>query len=119
WLFGGGAFMSYQNPLFVRFFDTLESDVFDVFFMYGVTGILGYTVCLIASVRPFLLRPWMFFPIALLWGHSAFAGHVFFNGLGATLIVIILAVGSKFEENKNAATRMRGNSTRRGNGFRR
>ncbi len=92
WLFGGGAFLSYQNPQLVRSFDTLESDVFDVFFMYGLLGLTIYLAGLIFSVRAFWRSPWMLLPVALLWGHSFFAGHVVFNGLGATLLVFFLAM---------------------------
>lgn len=108
WFFGGGAFLSYQNPLFVKSFDTLESDVFDVFFMYGFVGVIFYAVCLFSSARPFISKPWMLLPVALLWGHSLLAGHVLFSGLGATLIVIILAIGLRFKENIVVSSRTDG-----------
>lgn len=92
WLFGGGAFLSYQSPQLVRSFDTLESDLADVFFMYGLLGLTIYLTGLAISVRAFWRSPWMLLPVALLWGHSTFAGHVLFNGLGATLLVLFLAM---------------------------
>lgn len=117
WLFGGGAFLSFQNPLFVRGFDTLESDFFDVFFMYGLVGLACYLACLIASLRSFLLSPWMLLPIVLLWGHSILAGHVLFNGLGATLIVMTLAIGTQFRESKALKMRGVGSKTGRADGL--
>lgn len=101
WVFGGGAFLSFQNPLWVKSFDTLETDFFDVLFMYGLVGLICYAFCFFFSVRSFLGSPWMLLPIILLWGHSAFAGHVLFNGFGVTLIVLILAIGTRFKEYKD------------------
>lgn len=61
----------------------------------------------------------MLLPIVLLWGHSVFAGHVLFNGLGATLIVMILAIGTTFKECKELGKRTSGRVAKSGNGLRR
>ncbi|MGV2874166.1 hypothetical protein, partial [Colwellia sp. E150_009] len=41
-LFGGGAFVSFPSSTNVASFDTLETDFFDLFFMYGILGLGVY-----------------------------------------------------------------------------
>lgn len=103
WVFGSGAFLSFQNPLRVKSLDTLETDFMDVFFMYGLVGLIFYVFCFFISTKPYLKSPWMLLPIVMLWGHSAIAGHVLFNGLGATLMVMVIAMGTKFQDHKSFA----------------
>lgn len=92
-LFGGGAFLSFQDPLQATSFDTLETDPFDLLFMYGLFG-LGIYVCLTAAGGWLLVKyPLMLLGLALLIGHSVFAGHVLFNAMSSTLLAIMLAIG--------------------------
>ena len=93
-LFGSGAFISYQNPLFVTSFDTLETDLFDVFFMYGLVGVsvfLGFW-----GYIGFCLRKNFIFLLAftLLFFHSIIAGHVLFNGMSSFAIVVLFLVST-------------------------
>lgn len=119
WVFGGGAFLSFQNPLWVRTFDTLETDFFDVFFIYGLVGLTGYALFLFLSVKPFLRAPFMLVPTVLLWGHSAFAGHVLFNGLGATLVVLVFVIGIWFKDKKDVSSLVKASRSGSRNGYRR
>lgn len=101
--FGGGSYMSFQNPKWVRAFDTLETDFFDVFYMYGLVGLICYTYFLFRLLRPFVQSLYLMLPAVLLCAHSVFAGHVLFNGFGATLMVLILALGTSFDSHRHIA----------------
>ena len=101
--FGGGHYMSFQNPKWVRTFDTLETDFFDVFYMYGIVGLICYTCFLFLLIRPFVQRLYLLLPTVLLCAHSVLAGHVLFNGLAATLMVLILALGTSFNGHRHIA----------------
>lgn len=90
-LFGGGIFVSFQDPLIAHSVDYLETDLFDVFFIYGVVGLAAYfalwTLILGKSSR-FI---GMLLPVSMLLLHSMAAGHVFFNGLFVQLVIAISA----------------------------
>ncbi|MGF1843531.1 O-antigen ligase family protein [Vibrio clamense] len=93
-LSGLGVFVSFQELNDKVFYDTLESDVLDIFFMYGAIGFsLVFTFyCMMLSVvrRNFILL----LSVILLVFHSFLAGHVLFNGMTSSLFVLILAVHS-------------------------
>ena len=82
--FGGGAFISFR-PYYVdgMVFDQLETDIFDVFFMYGIIGAIAYLSCIgffltkaIKTKNMFLTLVTLFFSF-----HSILAGHIIFDGI--------------------------------------
>lgn len=101
-LFGGGAFLSFQSPSLVTGFDTLETDVFDVLFMYGVFGalfLLGMYVYILVK----LMRNWILFLAAILCiFHSLLAGHVIFNGMSSLCVIILCVLATcNFEQSSD------------------
>lgn len=99
-LFGGGAFLSFQSPSLATGYDTLETDVFDALFMYGMFGalfLLGMYIYILVK----LIRNWILFLAATLCIlHSLLAGHVIFNGMSSLCVVILCVLARcNFEEN--------------------
>jgi hypothetical protein len=93
-LFGSGAFLSFQNPDYVRIYDTLETDLFDVLFMYGLVGVTIFLT--LFSYIGYCLRKYFIFILAftVLFFHSIVAGHVLFNGMSSFPIVVLFLVSS-------------------------
>lgn len=93
-LFGMGAYTSFQNPLFVREFDTLETDFFDLLFMYGLLSVISFLG--IIGVVLFKLRKYkvLFLGMLLLSLHSIIAGHVLFNGMSSVCFALFICVAS-------------------------
>jgi hypothetical protein len=102
-VFGSGAFLSFQDPSYVSTFDTLETDIFDVLFMYGIIGVFVYLfafsrlIVLLSKTSVFLLA------VSLLFLHSLVAGHVLFNGL-STFVIAILSVVANYLKQKKVNT---------------
>ncbi|WP_351124390.1 O-antigen ligase family protein [Shewanella sp. T24-MNA-CIBAN-0130] len=92
-LFGSGAFVSYQVPE-IAIYDTLETDLFDVLFMYGIVGVSFFLTFLVYIV--FSLRKHFIFLLAavLLFSHSIIAGHVIFNGMSSFAIVVLFIISN-------------------------
>lgn len=94
-IFGGGAFLSFQAPSLMRGYDTLETDVFDVLFMYGIVGLVfllsiyTYILCRLRKDKV------LFLSATLCILHSILAGHVIFNGM-SSLCVVVLFVLSRY-----------------------
>ncbi len=91
--FGAGSFMSFRNPdESIMAFRTLESDFLDIFFFYGVIGLIIYFIFFLgiivngfrAKIRPMLLLIWI-----LLFSHSLLAGHILFNGMSILVILTL------------------------------
>jgi hypothetical protein len=99
-VFGSGAFLSFQDPSYVSTFDTLETDIFDVLFMYGIIGVFVYLfafsrlIVLLSKTSVFLLA------VSLLFLHSLVAGHVLFNGLSTFVIAILSVVANYLKQKK-------------------
>lgn len=94
-LFGGGAFLSYQSPKLMSGYDTLETDFFDVLFMYGILGLiflLGIYTYILFKLRKEKI---LFLSATFCMSHSILAGHVIFNGM-SSLCIVILFVLSKY-----------------------
>lgn len=89
---GAGAFTSFQNPLDVARFDTLETDLFDLFFMYGLLSVI-YFLSLIIFVL-YKLRRYKIFLLSmlLLSLHSVIAGHVLFNGMSSVCFALFICI---------------------------
>ncbi|WP_158088302.1 O-antigen ligase family protein [Colwellia chukchiensis] len=101
-IIGSGAFLSFQNPLHVSAYDTLETDIFDILFMYGIVGV---TVYLLFFIRlTFLLKHYVIFLLAavLLFIHSLVAGHVIFNGLSVFVIAILRVLGRYLSQSQTS-----------------
>lgn len=94
-LFGSGSFLSYQNPIEIEAFDTLETDFFDILFMYGFLGLLAYLILFFYMLKKSLPEKKIFLIILLLFGHSAIAGHVLFNGMSGFLVSILFVIISR------------------------
>jgi hypothetical protein len=89
---GSGAFLSFQDPLNIEFFDTLETDFFDILFIYGIFGIALYIYCIFIvcwMLRKYKLFGFLFILIA---SHSLFAGHVIFNGMSVNAFGLLIAI---------------------------
>lgn len=78
---GGGSVLSFQNPVSTIYYDTLESDFFDLLFMYGFYGVVFYLVSFFAISMLLIKYPLMLVAHLMLFLHSIFAGHVVFNGM--------------------------------------
>ncbi|ANQ25222.1 O-antigen ligase family protein [Vibrio natriegens] len=93
-IFGSGAFLSFQDPSTVTSYDTLETDFFDVFFMYGFLGLSTYILfcgCLLFYFRD---KPLLLIASLLLILHSWLAGHVLFNGMSSMCFVFLFVSAS-------------------------
>lgn len=94
YFFGMGAYTSFQNPLFVKEFDTLETDLFDLFFMYGLIAVAVFMFMI--SIVLFNLRKYkiFFLGMLLLSLHSIIAGHVLFNGMSSVAFALFISISS-------------------------
>ncbi len=100
WFIGAGSYVSFQDPNAVLQYDTLESDVFDIFFMYGLAGVVAY--CLVFAYGAIILKQHIYFLLTwgLLFMHSLFAGHVIFNGMSITILAFLLAIGVSIRQGR-------------------
>ncbi|MFA0109249.1 hypothetical protein BCU49_011810 [Vibrio breoganii] len=91
-LIGSGAFLSFQSPDVVTGYDTLETDFFDILFMYGIVGLLF--IAMIGLYMIFKSRKDIVLFIATLLYilHSIIAGHVIFNGMSSICLVVLFVV---------------------------
>jgi len=103
WLFGKGSYFSFQNPTVSTGYDTLETDPFDVLFMYGIYGFSIYVAVLLITVRMNLSRPYILLGLVFLIVHSIVAGHVIFNGMSVTLLAAFMALGRVSRNNYTQA----------------
>lgn len=88
--FGLGAFLSFRLPSTTEPFDTLENDIFDIFFMYGILGLVFYfaiifkTILILLNSKQF---EWILFSSAI-FGYSMIAGHSVFNQTSGILLAL-------------------------------
>ena len=102
-LFGMGAYISFRNPYeIINGIDTLESDFADIFFMYGIIGLILYFIIIFLLIRSLFIKRLFFlcFIFFLFISHSLVAGHILFNGMSGTLfpILAILTISLKNKE---------------------
>ena len=97
-LFGSGAFLSFQDPSTVTAYDTLETDFFDVLFMYGFIGLSGYILFCGCLLYYFRYKPLLLITSILLVLHSWLAGHVLFNGMSSMCFVFLFVTASYFRK---------------------
>lgn len=100
YIFGAGAYASYQDVRNVIFFDTLETDLFDIFFMYGLFGASIYLLIFLILFLRGWRYPFVFLPSVLLFSHSLFAGHVLQNGLVCLLVPVLFAIAQDIGDRK-------------------
>ncbi|WP_075603536.1 O-antigen ligase family protein [Saccharicrinis aurantiacus] len=87
---GGGSFLSFRPLPCPQVFDTIETDLFDVFFFYGLIGVFIYIyffsyvlyIGIRNNARKVFVLGWCF-----LFAHSVLAGHIIFNGM--SLLVLL------------------------------
>lgn len=100
YIFGAGAYASYQDVKNVFVFDTLETDLFDIFFMYGLFGASIYLLIFLILLHRGWKYPFLFLPSVLLFAHSLFAGHVLQNGLVSLLVAVLFAIAQDIVDRK-------------------
>lgn len=100
-LAGAGASVSYQDISGQAAFDTLETDLFDVFFMYGVIGFLLYVGFFVLVAYRLRRRVFLLIGFLLVFAHSVLAGHVFFNGMNALLLALYCGISGVKERVRN------------------
>ncbi|MCC8172795.1 MAG: O-antigen ligase family protein [Parabacteroides sp.] len=96
---GGGYFLSFRNPFNLDYSisSILEADLWDVFYMFGIVGLIAYTALFFYGLRfprgkkrsaDYILKiAWI-----MLFLHSALAGHVLQNGMSVMVLVCILII---------------------------
>lgn len=90
---GFGAYISFRDPTnYHPSIDVLETDLGDLFFMYGISITLAYLAFIVWGIYKGINRKRYFLTLSflLLMTHSFMAGHVIFNGMSGTLVPIIL-----------------------------
>lgn len=96
-LFGAGAFISFQSYKGTNSFDTLETDLFDIFFMYGALGATVYLVVIVYLLYKLRLHGVLFLCALLISFHSLIAGHVMFNGMSSVPFAVLIALSTKIK----------------------
>lgn len=96
-IIGGGYFLSYRNPFNIayQYSPILEADLWDVFYMFGIIGIIAYFwLFLYGLLSPNKIKKSANYILKIGWiglfFHSAFAGHVIQNGQSVMMIVCLL-----------------------------
>jgi hypothetical protein len=98
-LFGGGAYYAYadyvSSSLIIR--KTLENDLFELFFSYGILTSISYVAIYFFALRESLRRGNKVIAVALslVFLHSITMGHVLFNGTSAITYALCLALAIK------------------------
>lgn len=94
-IIGFGSFVSFQDPtMIIESYDTLETDLFDIFFSYGLVGVVGYFYIIFKGIyRSVLVKNYSYFVIwMLLCLHSVFAGHVIFASFSALSVALLYSL---------------------------
>jgi O-antigen ligase like membrane protein len=92
-IFGAGAFVSFRDlDAALTEYDTLESDFFDIFFAYGLLGLICYGGIILWGIL--LSIRGRQYSLLVVWGctclYSAMAGHVAFNAMSGMAIPVFL-----------------------------
>ena len=101
-IIGFGVFISFRNPNGIfTMYDTLESDFFDVLFMYGVVGLLIYLAVVVFFLYKGIKNKCFFlvFIFILLIAHSLIAGHVLLNGMSGSLVPMLMLLILMYNKN--------------------
>lgn len=94
-IFGAGVFISFRDHSDVNLvYDTLESDFFDVFFSFGLLGLILYLgiffIALFKIVKKFNLV--VFVGWITLFSYSFIAGHVLFNAMSSMGLIMLYLI---------------------------
>jgi hypothetical protein len=91
---GFGAFVSFRSPAeHYDGIDILESDLADLYFMYGVLSFLYFGFILFVLAKSVANRSYFLgFAFSFLAAHSMLAGHVIFNGMSGTMFSLLPAL---------------------------
>ncbi|WP_146162730.1 O-antigen ligase family protein [Vibrio splendidus] len=96
-LFGSGALISFHSTVQTPFYDILETDLFDLMFMYGLFSVFFYLGLSLAICVKLIRYPIFFLAFLLLLGHSIIAGHVIFNGMSSVCFAILYAISTNLK----------------------
>ena len=95
--FGSGVYVSFRSLRSLDGkYDTLESDLWDLFFMYGlISSILYVTLIFWVLIKSYKKQLSItFFLIAFMCTHSIMAGHMLFNGMTGALFAMVVSVST-------------------------
>lgn len=92
--FGSGGHISFRDYGTKMSFDTLETDFFDLFFMYGSIACLAYIILLSVTARRLRSRAQLLLAFLLLAGHSILMGHTLFSGLMSVCLSMCGAIST-------------------------
>ena len=103
-LFGGGAYYAYTdftvgNTILRK---SLENDLFELFFSYGIVSIIAYLSIYIYAIKSCFSKHnfVIALSVTLVFLHSILMGHVLFNGTSAITYALCLAVAANGEKVK-------------------
>lgn len=93
--FGSGIFISFRNFSDSNLiYDTLESDLFDLFFAYGILGTIFYLgfiyLGFINILKKFNLT--LFLAWLIIVSYSIIAGHVIFNAMSSIALISLFLI---------------------------
>jgi hypothetical protein len=88
---GGGSILSFQKLDNFKY-DTLETDLFDIFFMYGIAFALIYLFIIFYFLYKTLeQKKYILFLLFLLMSfHSIMAGHIIFNAMSFIIVILLM-----------------------------
>ncbi len=92
-MFGSGVFLSFRNYENLTLpYDTLESDLFDIFFSYGILGSIFFISIIFWGIYLSLKKKQYIFLITwcALCFYSLIAGHMLFNSMSNIAFVILI-----------------------------
>jgi hypothetical protein len=107
-IFGSGVFLSFRDYKNLTLpYDTLESDFFDIFFSYGILGLVVYLIIIFWGIHNSLKnRNYMFFIAwTALCFYSLIAGHMLFNSManiGFVILIILISTANKSTNEKKS-----------------
>ena len=110
-IIGSGLFLSFRdyNDLDLPY-DTLESDLFDVFFSYGLLGVLIYLSIILIGMYISLSKSQyiLFIAWSSVCAYSMIAGHMLFNSMSniSFLVLFILILHSARSSNEKKRNRI-------------
>lgn len=108
-ILGGGYFLSFRNPFNLDYSisSILEADLWDVFYMFGIIGLIVYAGLFFYGLSfsggkkgtaDYILKiAW-----SMLFLHSALAGHVLQNGMSVMILVCTLIILKYRNRNESA-----------------
>lgn len=101
-LWGRGVYVGFQSYMHVQQTDFLETDVFDIFFMFGLFGLILYVSIWVGYFLKLKKFRWFLLPIVMIFLHSAIAGHVIFSGFCLQLLLALAIFSQLRSEPSNA-----------------